>query len=310
MASRRCPKILVVLGTLALLWSAGTPAYAAFPGSNGRLAFQREMPAGDHTQTDVFTIRSHGLWLTALTRTPDQNEFGPAWNATGTRLAFWRTPAPFGPGAIWTMDARGRNQVQLTSGIDARDPVWNPAGTRIAFTNASGGNFDIWVMRAADGRGRVPIVSGPTLDFEPAWSPDGARVAFTRGFDDGDNGDIYVVDLRTGVITQVTSSPAYDHQVAWSPDGTRLTFQRETGGASSIYTVNAAGTALNRLTAGPFFDVGPAFSPDGRFVAFGSDRGAAVLGDLWLMDSDGTNRHPVRQLEFSEGFPDWQPLTS
>src|SRR5438876_10930477 len=99
-----------------LLVASGVPvpAHAAFPGSNGRLAFQRESPAGDHTQADVYTIRPDGSGLERLTATADQNEFGPAWNAAGTRIAFWRTAAPFGPGAIWVMDADGQHQQQLT----------------------------------------------------------------------------------------------------------------------------------------------------------------------------------------------------
>ena len=56
-----------------------------------------------------------------------------------------------------------------------------------------------------------------------------------------------------------------------------------------------------------FFDVGPAFSPDSRFIAFGSDRGGAVLDDLWVMHADGTALHRVRALRFSQAFPDWQP---
>ncbi len=296
---------LVLAGSLTL---APSPAQAAFPGKNGRLAFQRETVAGDHTQTDIFTIRSHGSGLTALTSTPDENEFGPAWNRTGTSIAFWRTPAPFGPGSIWTMNGDGTNQRRLTTGVDVRDPVWNPAGTRIAFTLVDATGFHLWTMRVADGGDRTQVTSGSGLDFEPAWSPDGTRLAFTRGVEQGDPGDVYVIDLTTGAVRQRTSSPEYDHQVAWSPDGTRIVFERDLAASSSIYSVNADGTHLTALTSGPFFDTGPAFSPDGRYIAFGSDRGGAVLSDLWTMRSDGRHLHRILSSPASEGFPDWQPL--
>lgn len=310
MTGFRFPRVLggLVVLVLGLLFVGVAPAYATFPGSPGLLAFQRELPAGDHTQTDIYAVWPDGSRLGGLTATPNANEFGPAWNSAGTLLAFWRTPAPFGPGSIWRMDGLGRNQKQLTSGIDARDPVWNPAGTRIAFTVGSAAGFDLWTMRASDGGDLRRITSGPALDFEPAWSPDGRRLAFTRGFGQGDVGDVYVVEASTGAITQVTNSPDYDHQVAWAPDGTRLVFERDFGNSFSIYTVNPDGSNLTRLTEGPFFDLGPSFSPDGRFIAFGSDRGGAFLGDLWVMNADGTDRHRLLQLEFSEGFPDWQPL--
>jgi Tol biopolymer transport system component len=276
--------------------------------SNGRLAFQLEAPAGDHTQADIYTVRHHGSQLRALTTTPDENEFGPAWDATGTRIAFWRTPAPFGPGSIWTMDGDGTHQRQLTTGIDARDPVWNPAGTRIAFTLVDATGFHIWSMRASDGGDRRPVTSGPAQDFEPAWSPDGTRIAFTRGLEQGDPGDICVLDLNTGAITVLAPSAEYDHQVAWSPDGTRVVFERDFGNSSSIFTVNADGSQLTRLTSGTFFDVGPTFSPDGRFIAFGSDRAGTILHDLWAMTADGRHLHRILKAPYSEAFPDWQPL--
>lgn len=294
------------LGTGLAVGAGMLPAYAAFPGSNGALAFDREVPAGGHTQTDIYTIRPDGSGLTRLTATPNRNEFGPAWNAAGTRIAFWRTKAPFGPGSIWVMDARGHHQKQLTRGFDARDPAWNRAGTRIVFTRL-GASSDLWTMRASDGGGLRRLTSGPALDFEPAWSPDGTQIAFTRGFGQGDAGDIYILNLKSGRLTHVTRSPAYDHQVAWAPSGKQLVFERDFPASSSIFAVNPDGTHLRRLTRGPFFDIGPAFSPDGRYIAFGSDRGGAVLDDLWVINANGTGLHRVRQLRFSEGFPDWQP---
>ncbi len=278
----------------------------ARPISNGSLAFQLEAPAGDHTQTDVYTVKPNGSGLRALTNTPDENEFGPAWNATGTRIAFWRTPAPFGPGSIWTMDGSGGSQQRLTTGIDARDPVWDPTGTRIAFTLVDATGFHIWTMRAADGGDLQPITSGPTQDFEPAWSPDGTRIAFTRGVEQGDPGDICVIELGTGVVRILATSADYDHQVAWSPDGGTLVFERDFPNQFSIFTVRADGSGLTRLTTGAFFDVGPTFSPDGRFIAFGSDRAGTFLDDLWSITTDGRKLRRILAGPYSEAFPDWQ----
>src|SRR4051812_20370769 len=110
---------------LALLVASAVamPARAAFPGTNGLLVFQREAPAGDHTQTDLYTIAPGGAGLLRLTASGNRNEFGPAWNAAGTRIAFWRTPAPFGFGSVWTMNGDGSQPTRLTHGVDARDPA-------------------------------------------------------------------------------------------------------------------------------------------------------------------------------------------
>ena len=301
--------ITALLATAALLSPLGeSRAEAAFPGADGPMAFTREAPAGDHTQSDIYTVNADGSGLRRLSASANQNEFGPAFNATGTQIAFWRTAAPFGPGSIWVMNADGSGKRQLTSGVDARDPAWNPAGTRLAYTGPGGGSFDIWTLRASDGQDRRRVTSGTATDFEPAWSPDGLRIAFTRGFSQGDAGDLYVVDAGGGPASPVTASPAYDHQAAWGPGGQRLVFERDFANSSSIFVVNADGSGIVRLTTGPFFDTGPAFSPRGSRIAFGADRAGALFPDLWLMRADGSALHRVIELEFAEGFPDWQPL--
>lgn len=269
-------------------------------GTNGRIAFERESVAGDHTQVDILTVQPGATTATRLTTTPNRNEFGPAWSPDGTTIAFWRTPAPFGPGSLWVMNADGSNANRLTSGVDARDPSWNPAGTRLVFQKG----FDLHTVSASGGE-LTRITKGPTLDFEPAWSPNGRRIAFTRGHETGDVGDIVVLDRRTGTISRVTRSSAYDHQVEWAPDGRHLVFERDFTSASAIVTVRPDGSHLRRLTTGSHFDLAPAWSPDGSRIAFGSDR-ASWLVDLWVMRPDGTR---LRELfgtpKGGEGNPDW-----
>ncbi len=292
---------------MALL--AAPVAQAAFPGTDGRIAFNREAPAGDHTQTDVYTAKADGTGVRQLTASANQNEFGPAYNAAGTQIAFWRTAAPFGEGSLWVMNADGTDKRRLTSGIDARDPAWSPDGTRLAYTGPGAGNgFDIWTLRVSDGLDRKRVTHGTPLDFEPAWSPTGTAIAFTRGIETGDPGDIAAVDVATGTVTPITATPAYDHQAAWAPSAGRLVFERDFAiSSSSIFKVDADGSDPVRLTTGPFFDTGPAFSPRATRIAFGSDRNGA-LPDLWLMGADGAGQHALLDLGFAESFPDWQAL--
>src|SRR6266545_3985826 len=185
--------------------------------------------------------------LQRLTATRDQHELGPAWNAAGSRIAFWRTPAPFGPGSIWTMTANGTDERRLTVGIDARDPAWSPAGTRIAFTLASGEGFDVWTMRASDGADLQQVTSGPALDFEPAWSPDGTRLVFER--DSGPSFSIYTVNVDGTGLTRVTDGPYFDTGPAFSPDGRFIAFGSNRGGTflDDLWIVNADGTELRRV---------------------------------------------------------------
>lgn len=297
---------LVLLGAALPAPFRSNRATAAFPGANGPIAFTHEAPAGDHTQSDIYVLQAAKDAPRPLTNTPNRNEFGPAYSPDGRRIAYWRTRAPFGPGSLWIMDADGTHKEQITHGFDARDPAWSPDGRRLVFTAASkdGVAFDLWLLRLRDGR-LTRLTGGAPWDFEPAWSPDGKSVAFTRGFAQGDSGDIYVIDLASRTLRRVLHNPGYDHQVGWSPDGSHLVFERDSATTTFIIAIQPDGSHLTRLTNGRSFDDGPAYSPDGTKIAFGSDRGGDDLGDIWVMNADGSQKKRLANMQYAEGFPDW-----
>ena len=97
----------------------------------------------------------------------------------------------------------------------------------------------------------------------------------------------------TGV--PVVQAPAVQAAVAQAPTtapagkGNTIVFQTASGGP--IYVMNANGSNLRYLTNG----IDPALSPDGKQVAFtrwsGSSTG--VLGDLWVINTDGSGERKV-----------------
>jgi Tol biopolymer transport system component len=296
--------LALVVGLIAL--AAGIPAAATFPGTNGFIVFQRELPAGDHTQTDLYVVKPDGTGVGRLSNSADVNEFAGRWSPSGKRIVFWRTPAPFGFGEIWIMNAAGQDKRQLTRGFDARDPSWDPTGTRLVFTRNEGADANLWTMRS-DGSDLRRLTSGSAFDFEPAWSSDGMRIAFTRGEEQGDPGDIYVLTLSTKTLTRVTRSPAYDHQVSWGPSSGRLLFAREYPRSASVMAADPQGRWVEHLTGGQHIDLAPVASPDGRYVLFSSDR-AGGFPDLWRMNRDGSSPQPFLALRYAEGVPDWQAV--
>ena len=64
--------------TAALLPLLGEPgAEAAFPGADGRIAFTQEAPAGDHTQSDIYTVNADGSGLLRLSRVGEPERVRP-----------------------------------------------------------------------------------------------------------------------------------------------------------------------------------------------------------------------------------------
>jgi Tol biopolymer transport system component/serine/threonine protein kinase len=89
---------------------------------------------------------------------------------------------------------------------------------------------------------------------------------------------IYLVDLVTQNLTQVTDLPEGACQPAWSPDGAKLVFTSpckgmdETYPNSALYIVNPDGSELTPIVTVPGGDFDPKWSPDGKSISFTSLR--------------------------------------
>lgn len=122
--------------------------------------------------------------LTTLGGEYDQH-YAPAWDPTGTRIAFTRSPGLLDE-QIWIVDADGSNLRQLTTPPAGRQddlPEWSPSGDRILFERkaSSPNGYRLFVV---DADGGTPVaLTGETTDARaPAWSPDGSAIAYARNF--------------------------------------------------------------------------------------------------------------------------------
>jgi TolB protein len=103
----------------------------------------------------------------------------------------------------------------------------------------------------------VPISFGNSQDG--AWSPDGNWIAFASF--QNNQYDIFIANVSTGEIVQLTDTPDADRYPSWSPDGEWIAFASKAGGNWDIYVTNLDGSQLSRLTENPAVDTKPAWSP-------------------------------------------------
>lgn len=296
---RHATKIVLVTTLIAAASFASLPgAHAAFPGTNGDIAFNRLT----HAQFDIWTVDADSTSTVRLTRTDRKNEDMPDWSADGTKIAYARCGlGELSNCDIWVMDDDGSNQTRLTTTPDAQEtwPAWSPDGTKIAYTSNLDDPFqDVYVMDA-DGSNQTRLTTMSGFDAFPEWSPDGTLIAFTSNRSALD--DIFVMDPDGSNQTRVTRGPKIDERPDWLPDGTTIVFSRN---GNDLWTVAPDGTALTQITfTENRSEFAPAYSPDGTKITFNRVTNAGRIG-LWIMNADGTN--PVQQtFGLQDFFPDW-----
>lgn len=89
--------------------------------------------------------------------------------------------------------------------------------------------------------------------------PEGAQVAFMRDVaqpssSSRSNWDIFLLDIRTGLIKSVTDDPTNERFPSWSPDGERIIYHADPQQywRFDLFTINPDGT--DRRMLGPFGD--------------------------------------------------------
>ncbi|HKW66008.1 MAG TPA: hypothetical protein VJP04_01885, partial [Terriglobales bacterium] len=163
-------------------------------------------------------------------------------------------------GQIWILDLRSGKSLQLSAGADTSgSPVWSPSGEWLAYEGDSGGKSGLFIAHA-DGSGvRFLAPTESTNSPEPhmgrtiAWAPDGNQIAFVSAqpgpetkdasgdpmvitrylykpdywegnshFNDNRRLHIFVVELASGKVRQLTQGAGYEHSIDWSPDGKEI----------------------------------------------------------------------------------------
>jgi hypothetical protein len=299
----------VVATALSAALVAAAPAWATFPGTNGRIAFSSDR-SGDF---EIYTVNPDGSDLKRLTNAPGSDGVA-RWSPDGTKLVF--SSDRDGNAEIYTMTADGSDQTRLTSN-PAQDslPSWSPDGAKIAFTRLpQGASTPEIVVINADGSGETQITQGTPAPspggvqgggyFHAEWGPDG-RIA-VAAFTPGTLFQIFLMNADGSGQTQLTQDAANAITPTWSPDARKVAYvsQSQTGG---IHAISADGTGDSQLTPGTAQDGLGSYSPDGAKIAFSSNRDGATQ-QLYTMNADGSDQKRLLTSGANDVGAQWQAL--
>ena len=168
---------------------------------------------------EIYTMRTDGSDVRRLTTTPGYDG-GAFFSPDGSRIVYRANHPPDSTSIaeyrallaqglvrpsrmeIWTMNADGTNQRQVTNLGGANfAPYFTPDGRRIIFasnhTNPRGRDFDLYLV-GLDGSGLERVTTHSDFDSFPMFSPDGKRLVWASNRHAARPGEtnIFVADWR------------------------------------------------------------------------------------------------------------------
>ncbi len=165
------------------------------------------------------------------------------------------------------------------SGVRYRDAVFAPNGKDLFVLSDETGEFEFASM-SSDGLGETKVITnnGKILRYAGLPSPDGRYIAY----DDLD-GDMWVLDIKTGASKKINTLNEGIYDFSWSPDSKWLAFvQTDLNSMSRIMIYHVGDGSLFPVTTDRANSFNPAWSPDGKFLYFLSDRNfQSLVGAPW-----------------------------
>lgn len=242
----------------------------------------------DKTENRIWMIPTTGGAAIPLTVEGVSSDH-PRWSPDGKFLAFLsaRKDAEGNEGKtqVYLLNRLGGEAQRLTDTVqDVEDFAWAPDGKRLVLLLRDPSAEE---LEAAESKGRddeedaaEKSAAAKKPKAQRPWVID--RLLFkedTVGYLDRRRTHLYVFDLASKVMTQVSSGDYDDTEPAWSPDGKYLAFASNRSKpdpdftyASNIWVVSAdntdKGAHPTQVTTGLGGDHQPAWSPDGKWIAF------------------------------------------
>jgi len=252
----------------------------------------------DESKTQIWMVSTQGGEPIPLTMS-GESASSPKWSPDGKYLSFTASRGEGARSQVWGLDRRGGEAQPLTDveqGVGGYE--WSPDGSRLLLTIRDADTTEA----SAEGGGRSQVRDPWVID----------RLQFKRDgvgyLTDARKTHLYVFDLKSKKLTQITSGRWDEGSPAWSPDGSKIAFASnrtedpDANSNSDIWVVSAKNTdkggTLVRITDWESADGSPTWSPDGSLIAYTTGNHSIEFDDhgishLAVKASDGTGERRI-----------------
>jgi dipeptidyl aminopeptidase/acylaminoacyl peptidase len=211
----------------------------------------------------VSTADGEPVPMTSKERSASQ----PRWSPDGRFLSFLAAPED-GTDQVWTLFRGGGEAVQLTdTAQDVTDYEWSPDGSSLVLVLQDPTPEELAAKKGEKKRKNPPPWVITRRQFKKDYV----------GYLDSRRTHLYVFDVTSKKMTQITSGDFDDSEPCWSPDGTQIAFTSnrtedpDSNYNTDIWVVAADNTdqdkSLLQITTNPGPDGTPDWSPTGDLIA-------------------------------------------
>ncbi len=204
----------------------------------------------------------------------------PRWSPDGKYLAFLSARNE-GKTQIWLLNRSGGEAQRLTdTPQDVDDFVWSPYSTRLVVILRDPSEEELAAAKIKDKEKEDATDKDKKPKTKKPWVID--RLQFKTdevGYLDRRRAHLYVLDLATKALIQITSGDYDDAHPAWSPDSHLIAFASNRSKPDPDRTYNTdiwvvpanntdKGAQLTQVTTNPGDDDTPSWSPDGKLITY------------------------------------------
>lgn len=265
-----------------------------FSPDGARLAFAQDYGGDENFDLFVYDLRTRQT-RNLTPDTPDAINPEISWSPDGAQLAFTSSRAGSFATYILEIETGAVHRVTRHAYTDY-GAEWSPDGRYLAVVaNTRGQTHHTFIVDVASGATRpISGPKGPVDAIYPRWSPDSQRLAFSS-FEPGLY-SIFIYELGTGALQQITPSTYEAFNLDWSPDGRHLVYTLNADGNEHLWIKDLQTSKVRFAGHRDGVHSQPRFSRDGRTVFF-IYNGPRHPPDVWSLSlASGRKRQITRSL--------------